>query len=140
MGKTSTTAAHAEYSRLPFLLSPQDVVSELHTNIETGLAPDQVAHLLTTYGENRLQDQGGVPWYKVLLKQIFNAMILYVGQCTRGLHHYSYRIDYRVLILAMALSYGVTDWIEGGVITAVIVLNVGIGACQSANVPFICNI
>lgn len=29
-----------------------------------------------------------------------------------------------VLILAMALSYGVQDWVEGGVITAVIILNV----------------
>jgi P-type Na+/K+ transporter len=29
-----------------------------------------------------------------------------------------------VLILAMALSYGVQDWVEGGVITAVVVLNV----------------
>ena len=30
----------------------------------------------------------------------------------------------------MALSYGVTDYIEGGVITAVIVLNVAIGFYQ----------
>lgn len=33
-------------------------------------------------------------------------------------------------MLAMALSYGVTDYIEGGVITAVIVLNVVIGFYQ----------
>lgn len=31
----------------------------------------------------------------------------------------------------MELSYGVTDWIEGGVITVAIVLNVGIGAYQN---------
>lgn len=30
----------------------------------------------------------------------------------------------------MVLSYGVQDWIEGGVITAVIVLNVTIGFLQ----------
>ena len=36
----------------------------------------------------------------------------------------------QVLVLAMALSYGVTDYIEGGVITAVIVLNVAIGFYQ----------
>jgi P-type Na+/K+ transporter len=30
----------------------------------------------------------------------------------------------------MALSYGVNDWIEGGVITAVIILNVTIGFFQ----------
>ena len=44
-------------------------------------------------------------------KQVSNAMVL-------------------VLVLAMALSYGVTDYIEGGVITAVIVLNVLIGFYQ----------
>ena len=36
----------------------------------------------------------------------------------------------QVLILAMALSYGVTDYVEGGVITAVIALNVAIGFYQ----------
>ena len=36
----------------------------------------------------------------------------------------------QVLVLAMALSYGVQDYIEGGVITAVIVLNVAIGFYQ----------
>ena len=35
-----------------------------------------------------------------------------------------------VLILAMVLSYAVQDLIEGGVITAVIVLNVTIGFFQ----------
>jgi len=36
----------------------------------------------------------------------------------------------QVLVLAMALSYGVEDFVEGGVITAVIVLNVVIGFYQ----------
>jgi P-type Na+/K+ transporter len=36
----------------------------------------------------------------------------------------------QVLILAMALSYGVKDWVEGAVITAVILLNVSIGFYQ----------
>ena len=35
-----------------------------------------------------------------------------------------------VLILAMALSYGFQDFIEGGVITAVIIINVVIGFVQ----------
>jgi len=37
---------------------------------------------------------------------------------------------FQVLILAMAVSYGVRDWVEAGVITAVIVLNVTIGFFQ----------
>lgn len=35
-----------------------------------------------------------------------------------------------VLVAAMALSFGVQDWVEGGVITAVIVLNVIVGFVQ----------
>ena len=35
-----------------------------------------------------------------------------------------------VLILAMALSFGVRDWVEAGVITAVIIINITIGFFQ----------
>ena len=35
-----------------------------------------------------------------------------------------------VLVAAMALSYGVQDWIEGATITAVIVLNITVGFFQ----------
>jgi Na+-exporting ATPase len=38
-----------------------------------------------------------------------------------------------VLILAMAVSFGIGSWIEGGVITAVIVLNVIVGFLQEFN-------
>ncbi len=36
----------------------------------------------------------------------------------------------QVLFFAMALSFGVSDYIEGGVLAAVIVLNVSIGFYQ----------
>ena len=36
----------------------------------------------------------------------------------------------QVLVFAMGLSYGVGDFVEGGVLTAVIVLNVSIGFFQ----------
>lgn len=42
----------------------------------------------------------------------------------------NYPDNIQVLVFAMALSYGVTDYIEGGVITAVIILNVSIGFYQ----------
>merc|ERR1711881_381687 len=48
---------------------------------------------------------------KILLRQIANAMIL-------------------VLLLAMGVSYGIGSYIEGGVVTAVIVLNIVIGFGQ----------
>ena len=36
----------------------------------------------------------------------------------------------QVLILAMAVSFGIQSWIEGGVIAAVIVLNIVVGFFQ----------
>ncbi|KAL8724344.1 MAG: hypothetical protein Q9166_008009 [cf. Caloplaca sp. 2 TL-2023] len=100
-----------EYSKHPFLLPSEDVINHLQTNDETGISPVKAQEAQRTYGPNKLEGEGGVKWYSVLLKQVSNAMIL-------------------VLVLAMALSYGVTDYIEGGVITAVIVLNVVIGFYQ----------
>ncbi|KZF24870.1 Na+-exporting ATPase [Xylona heveae TC161] len=100
-----------EYVKHPFLLSVDDVVQHLHTDIEKGLSSARILELQKQYGQNKLEGEGGVKWYSVLMKQISNAMIL-------------------VLVLAMSLSYGVTDYVEGGVITAVIVLNVLIGFYQ----------
>ncbi|PGH27306.1 potassium/sodium efflux P-type ATPase, fungal-type [Polytolypa hystricis UAMH7299] len=100
-----------EYTPHPFLQSVDDVVQFLGTNLETGLSDAKVQEHEAHYGPNRLTGEGVVKWYALLTKQISNAMIL-------------------VLVLAMALSYGVSDYIEGAVITAVIVLNVSIGFYQ----------
>ncbi|KAL8932589.1 MAG: hypothetical protein Q9216_006768, partial [Gyalolechia sp. 2 TL-2023] len=100
-----------EYPKHPFTLSNEEVLNHVQTNDQTGLDPLKAQELQSIYGPNKLEGEGAVQWYRVLLKQVSNAMIL-------------------VLVLAMALSYGVTDYIEGGVITAVIVLNVAIGFYQ----------
>ena len=39
----------------------------------------------------------------------------------------------QVLTLAMVVSFAIEDWIEGGVLAAVIVLNVSIGFVQEFN-------
>ncbi|KAI9669474.1 MAG: Na+ ATPase [Caeruleum heppii] len=112
MPSNSTAAGtSAALSKHPFLLSVEQLKQELTTDLDTGLSSVDAQTLQKQHGANRLNDEGGVKWYRLLLKQISNAMIL-------------------VLTLAMALSYGVTDYVEGGVITAVIVLNVSIGFYQ----------
>jgi Na+-exporting ATPase len=60
----------------PFLLSVEDVARQLSTNIETGLSARQVAELRNEFPRNELEGGGGVSWYKILIKQISNAMIL----------------------------------------------------------------
>ncbi|KAI1776611.1 potassium/sodium eff [Hypoxylon cercidicola] len=100
-----------QFERHPFLLSVQDVAKALDTHLERGLSSAQVAQLQETYPPNELDVGGAIPWYKIFLKQLFNAMIL-------------------ILFLAMALSFAIRDWVEGGVLLAVIVLNVSIGFYQ----------
>ncbi|EXJ88478.1 potassium/sodium efflux P-type ATPase, fungal-type [Capronia coronata CBS 617.96] len=110
MGKKGVRAEQS-YPKHPFLLPTDEIVSHLETNLDLGLTSAQVQQYQPKYGPNKLDSDGGVSWYAILGKQISNAMIL-------------------VLVLAMALSYGVEDFVEGAVITAVIILNVLIGFYQ----------
>ena len=95
----------------PFRLSIEELLSHLQVSKESGLNSVQAQQKIQKHGENKLSGEGGAKWYSLLFKQISNAMIL-------------------VLILAMSLSFGVTDYVEGGVITAVIFLNVMTGFYQ----------
>ncbi|KAK3943276.1 hypothetical protein QBC46DRAFT_351651 [Diplogelasinospora grovesii] len=101
----------AEFERHPFLLSVQEVVDFLGTDTDKGLSTEQLQQLRQTYPPNELDVGGAVSWYTILIRQLCNAMIF-------------------VLIFAMALSFGVTDWVEGGILAAVIVINVSIGFWQ----------
>jgi len=101
----------AEFPKHPFLLSIQEVEQTLGTNVERGLTSAQVAALQQKYPKNELDVGGGIAWYTIFIRQLCNAMIL-------------------VLFFAMALSFGVQDYVEGSVLAAVIVLNVSIGFYQ----------
>ncbi|KAK6593919.1 potassium/sodium efflux P-type ATPase [Botrytis cinerea] len=84
------------------------VAHELEANLEDGLTEVEAARRLGLYGNNELDEGPGVQPVQILIHQICNAMIL-------------------VLILAMAVSFGIGSYIEGGVISAVIFLNIVIG-------------
>ncbi|POR39396.1 Calcium-transporting ATPase 3 [Tolypocladium paradoxum] len=101
----------AEFPNHPFLLSVEETAQALSTDMDKGLTSAQVAELQQKYPKNELDVGGGIPWYKILTKQILNAMII-------------------VLAFAMALSFGIKDYIEGGVLAFVIALNVTIGFWQ----------
>lgn len=101
----------AEFPKHPFLLTVPETAEALHTDIDKGLTSVQVAELSQKYPKNELDVGEGIAWYKILTKQILNAMII-------------------VLAFAMALSFGIKDYIEGGVLAFVIFLNVAIGFWQ----------
>lgn len=98
-----TRPAHA-------LVSTQ-LISEIGTSPDDGLTTTEAQNRLVEHGRNEIGDRGGVNLTKILVRQIANAMVL-------------------VLILAMAVSYGIGSYIEGGVVTAVIILNIVIGFGQ----------
>ncbi|KAI0536480.1 ATPase [Xylaria digitata] len=100
-----------QFERHPFLLSAEDVAKQLDSDLERGLSSAQVTQLQQKYPSNELDVGGAIPWYKIFIKQLLNAMIL-------------------VLFFALALSFAVGDYVEGGVLAAVIVLNVSIGFFQ----------
>ncbi|KAH8882599.1 potassium/sodium efflux P-type ATPase [Thozetella sp. PMI_491] len=101
----------ATFPKHPFLLPSQEVADILETHLDKGLSSAQVAQLSQKYPSNELQVAGAISWHTIFIRQLFNAMIL-------------------VLFFAMAVSFGVKDYIEGTVLAVVIVLNVSIGFFQ----------
>ncbi|KAL3450316.1 hypothetical protein BJX65DRAFT_11426 [Aspergillus insuetus] len=102
---------HADLSQPAYCLPYEVVLKEIGTDIDEGLTKDEAARRLQQYGQNKLDEGEGVSIIKILVRQVANAMML-------------------VLILAMAVSFGIQSWIEGGVIAAVIVLNIVVGFFQ----------
>jgi potassium/sodium efflux P-type ATPase len=87
------------------------VTEELKTDTWSGLDDTEAKRRLDEYGANDLGETEGVSPVKILIAQVANAMTL-------------------ILILAMAVSFGIRSWIEGGVVTFVILLNIVVGFFQ----------
>ena len=75
--REETEEGQQEYSRHPFLLAVDELYCHFdNTNAETGLSQLKAQEAQEKYGPNKLEGEGVVQWYSVLLKQISNAMIL----------------------------------------------------------------
>ncbi|KAF2268854.1 potassium/sodium eff [Lojkania enalia] len=101
-------------SRPAHALSYGQVIEETKCDPEDGLTLAEAKSRHDEYGPNDIGNEGGVQPGKILLRQVANAMTL-------------------VLILGMAVSFAIKSWIEGGVVTAIIILNVVIGFWQEFN-------
>ncbi|KAK5939486.1 P-type ATPase [Knufia obscura] len=104
--KPMSKAAHA--------LDRDTVRNELNADVKQGLSAGEAQSRLQEYGSNELEDGPGVEPFKILLRQVANAMML-------------------VLIMAMVVSLAIKSWIEGGVVAGVIVLNIVVGFFQEYN-------
>jgi potassium/sodium efflux P-type ATPase len=95
----------------PHTLSFQEVAEALHVDINHGLSNAEADSRLALYGPNKVKGAEGLSMWKILMRQISNSLTF-------------------VLIIVMAISFGIDDYIEGGVITAVILLNIIVGFWQ----------
>lgn len=66
----------AQLEKHPFLLPVEDVARHLDSDLERGLSSLQVSQLQQRYPPNELDVGGAIPWYKIFIKQLLNAMIL----------------------------------------------------------------
>lgn len=105
---TSTLSSH---DFTAYRASIEEVAAHFGVDTENGLTPEQVTKQLHDHGGNTLGADEQINYGKILAHQVFNAMIL-------------------VLIISMVIAFGIKDWISGGVIGAVVGLNISIGFVQ----------
>ncbi|AEO58434.1 hypothetical protein MYCTH_2305754 [Thermothelomyces thermophilus ATCC 42464] len=92
-------------------LTVPDVCALLETNIDNGIDGSEAARRLQHHGPNKVEGAKGLSVWTILLRQVSNSLTL-------------------VLVITMVLSFAIADHIEGGVIAAVILLNVVVGFIQ----------
>lgn len=95
----------------PHTLSAQRVAEVLGTHCDHGLSSEEAAARLTRDGPNSIKGAKGLSLWEIFMAQVANALTV-------------------VLIAVMALSFAISDWVEGGVVAAVIVLNIVVGLVQ----------
>jgi Na+-exporting ATPase len=103
--------ANKPMSKPAHSLTLQEVINELKTDSWSGLDDAEAKRRVDEYGTNELGEAESVSAVKIFIAQIANAMTL-------------------VLIMAMAVSFGIKSWIEGGVVAFVIGLNIVVGFFQ----------
>lgn len=92
-------------------LTAAETAARLQTELDRGLSQHDVEIRAKEIGENTLGDDSKINYKEMVLHQVCNAMIL-------------------VLIISLAIAFGIRDWITGGVIAFVAGINVVIGIYQ----------
>ncbi|KAL4903888.1 hypothetical protein BDW74DRAFT_34886 [Aspergillus multicolor] len=114
--ETHSTAQHSEHN-LPnpadhaHIISSSSLSAILDVDLQHGLSNEEAASRLARDGPNRVREMEGLSAWKILLRQVSNSLTL-------------------ILVIVMGVSFGIHDYIEGGVVTAVILLNIVVGFVQ----------
>lgn len=95
----------------PYRLLASQVANNFSADITSGYTLARAKECLAKYGNNTLGEGDKISYSKILAHQMFNAMIM-------------------VLIISMIIALAIQDWISGGVIAAVVFINISIGFVQ----------
>ncbi|KAL4933047.1 putative potassium/sodium P-type ATPase [Aspergillus undulatus] len=101
----STPTEHAH------TVDPSSLSAFLGVDLQHGLSDAEASSRLERDGPNSVGSMEGLSVWKILLRQVSNSLTL-------------------ILVIVMGVSFGINDYIEGGVITAVILLNIVVGFVQ----------
>ncbi|KAL2263366.1 hypothetical protein VTK26DRAFT_7087 [Humicola hyalothermophila] len=93
------------------IYSVPDVCAFLETDADHGIDAHEAARRLERHGPNKVEGAKGLSVWTILLRQVSNSLTI-------------------VLVITMVLSFAIDDHIEGGVIAAVILLNIVVGFIQ----------
>jgi magnesium-transporting ATPase (P-type) len=96
----------------PHALPVADLVVAIETNIENGLSEDEARRRWERFGANRITEETGSGRWALLIRQFSDVLVL--------------------ILLAAALISGLFlgDWLEAGVIVAIVLINAAIGFVQ----------
>ena len=92
-------------------LDVQAVLSELDSDSKGGLSTEEAARRLGQYGPNTLVSVGQVPWYRVLLRQFIDVLII-------------------ILLVAAVISFIIGETTDAVTILAIVILNGALGFVQ----------
>ncbi|KAJ2717123.1 hypothetical protein H4R19_000208 [Coemansia spiralis] len=92
-------------------MTVEQAAADLDVNTLTGLSTSEAERRLTVHGPNEMRGGGRPSAFKILFRQLANLMTL-------------------ILIAAVAIAFAIKDWIEGGVVIGVIIVNTAVGFAQ----------
>ncbi len=91
----------------------ETIARKLATHLERGLTPEEAAERLRQHGPNELREAPRPPFWKLVLEQFRSFVVL-------------------ILLAASLVSALLGEWVDAGVIMAIVVLNTVIGVIQEA--------
>ena len=94
-----------------YAMSAETVVTRLGVNTDQGLNPEEATRRLKQYGPNTLQTTHKLPWYKVLMRQFVDVLII-------------------ILLVAASIAFAIGEVGDAVTILVIVVLNGVLGFVQ----------